>query len=243
MEGGGPQHAPHCRDHLQMEIQGQQQVQTHPILKAGGFSKPSIPGVSVSPVQFCSRAVLGAPVPLLLISDVLEAPVPSLLPSPSVTSVSLPRIYPAELFPGLLLLQEPQWQCQLRALVIKFPLGFWVCSHATPRAWNDLQTFTAPFHCFLPGPSSKLSFPTMDANLLTMLYKLWLLMSNFIISVFSPYLFICCLLVLQGAFFGAKINFLFWVFNFFNLLLTCFYFGFTFLIFLANEKFLGLVLP
>lgn len=59
----------------------------------------------------------------------------------------------------------------LVVLLSDLPWVFGFALTATPRAWNDLQTFTAPFHCFLSGPSSKHSFPTTYANLLTVLYE------------------------------------------------------------------------
>lgn len=137
----------------------------------GDFSRWSIPCVSVSPV-FCSIAVPGAPVPLLPIHDVFVVPVPrDTSPQLCHLCVPSPHLHSRAFSLFLSFPRSPNGTAGSRGLVIRFALGFWVCSHATPRAWNDLQTFTAPFHCFLSGPSSKHSFPMTYANLLTVLYE------------------------------------------------------------------------
>lgn len=70
---------------------------------------------------------------------------------------SSPAVFTQQSFSPVLVL--PHGSASSPGLVIRFSPGFLGLLSATPRAWSDLKTFTASFHCFLSGPSSKLSLP------------------------------------------------------------------------------------
>lgn len=137
-------------------------------------------------------------------------------PLSSVTSVSPPHIYTAELSPCPC--PSPGVPMALPALVVSLSDLPWVFGFALMpflvlgMTCRHLQPHFIVFCRVLPQSTP---FPRhmQTSWQCFMSHSFWWVF--FIISLFCPYLFICSLLVLQGAFFGAKIIFLFCVFTLF----------------------------
>lgn len=138
------------------------------------------------------------------------------LPSALSPVCPLPTFTQQSFLPVLVLPQESQWHCRLSWSCYQICLGFlgllsqpllvlgMTCRHLQPH-----------FIVFCRVLPQSTPFPRhmQTSWQCFMSHSFWWVF--FIISLFCPYLFICSLLVLQGAFFGAKIIFLFCVFTLF----------------------------